>query len=416
VLVGDEAMNWPSTLPRFLWGAATSSHQIEGNTFNDWTRWEEAGHVVNRERSGRSTNHFANPEADLILFSQLGWNAYRFSLEWTRIEPKPGEFSTAAIKSYRAIVDTLRRLRIEPLVTLHHFTLPQWFADQGGFFASDAEAHFLDYVSYVLDHLGDAVTLWITINEPMVYTVMGYAEGSWPPGERSLVKGWHLTNHLMDLHQKTYQQIKRRFPTSLVGLAHHLAYFMPYSSFSLTDRTLARVIDRVFNWRFIDKVQNHQDFVGINYYTRQWISARRGLIPIMAKPGAPVTQMGWEVFPEGLYYMLQHLKPYRKPILITENGIATNEDSDRQHYLVSHLQQIAKAQSDAIDVRGYFHWSALDNFEWAEGYRPRFGLIDVNYETLKRSPRPSAMLYRKIIAINQENLGDHPIIVPSALQ
>jgi beta-glucosidase len=405
-------MNWPSTLPRFLWGAATSSHQIEGNTRNDWTRWEESGHVVNRERSGRSTNHFANPDADLVLFSQLGWNAYRFSIEWSRVEPAPGAFSTPAIKRYRNIVDTLRRLRIEPLITLHHFTLPQWFADLGGFFASDAERYFLDYVSYVLDHLGDAVKLWITINEPMVYTVKGYTEGSWPPGERNLAKGWHLTNRLIDLHQKTYQIVKQRFPDSLVGLSHHLAYFMPYSGFSLADRTMTSLIDRVFNWRFIDKVQNHQDFLGINYYTRQWISARRGLMPIMAKPGARVTQMGWEVFPEGLYHMLQHLKRYRKPILITENGIATDDDNDRQHYLIAHLEQIAKAQSEAIDIRGYFYWAALDNFEWAEGYRPRFGLIGVNYETLERNPRPSATVYREIIAMNQEQPENHPIIVP----
>jgi beta-glucosidase len=409
-------MNWPSTLPGFLWGAATSSHQIEGNTNNDWTRWEDSDHVTNRERSGRSTNHFSNPDADLKLFTQLGWNAYRFSIEWSRVEPKPGEFSTTAIKRYRRIVDTLRRLRMEPLITFHHFTFPQWFADQGGFFASYAERHFLDYVSYVLDHLGDAVKLWITINEPMVYTVMGYVEGAWPPGERNLVKGRILTNRLIGLHHKTYQEIKQRFPDSLVGLAHHLAYFMPYSAYSLADRTMTSLIDRVFNWRFIDKVQNHQDFLGVNYYTRQWISARRGLMPIMAKPGAQVTQMGWEIFPEGLYHMLQHLKLYRKPILITENGIATDDDGDRQHYLIAHLEQIAKAQREAVDIRGYFHWSALDNFEWAEGYRPRFGLIDVNYETLERTPRPSAELYRKIIAMNQEQPGDHPIIVPSALQ
>lgn len=407
---------WPDSLPPFLWGAATSSHQIEGDAQNDWTRWEDAGHVARLERSGRSTGHFANPDPDLDLFSSLGWNAYRLSIEWSRIEPKPGQFSGQAMAEYRHIIEKMRENGLEPLVTLHHFTLPQWFADQGGFFGPRSASHFLSYTAYVVDHLKDLVTLWVTVNEPIIYAVMGYSYGTWPPGETHLAKAWRLTNRLVRLHQKAYRLIKRIDPKAMVGLAHHVVYFAPYQPQSPADRVLCRIIDYLFNWRFIHKVDAYQDFLGINYYTRQWISASRGLAPIAAKPGAKVTEMGWEIYPQGLHHVLSRLKSYRKPILITENGIATNIDEERQQYLITHLAAIAAVQQEGVEVRGYFHWAALDNFEWAEGFKPRFGLVEVNYDTLERTPRKSADLYRTIIELNKENSGREPIIVPSTFQ
>lgn len=403
---------WPKRLPPFLWGAATSSHQIEGFTDNDWTRWETSGHIQDHTQSGQSTDHFRNPDPDLQLFRELGWNAYRFSLEWSRIEPTPGQFSATAIAQYRHILGTLKELGMEPVVTLHHFTLPTWFADQGGFLARDAEARFLQYVSHVVAEFRDLVTLWITINEPMVYAVMGYGQGVWPPGNKRLLKTRRVAGRLENLHRQSYQRIKAISPQAMVGLAHHLAWFEPFNTRSWGDRMLTHFVDRAFNWRFIDGVDAYQDFFGLNYYTRQWIKTSRGLQPLPAKPGTPVTDMGWEIYPEGLYRLLIEASRYQKPILITENGIATLDDTMRQRFLLDHLDAVSRAQADGAPIRGYLHWAALDNFEWAEGYRPRFGLIAVDYENLERTPRPSAFLYRDIIAANQNRAA--PIIVPKA--
>lgn len=403
---------WPQRLPPFLWGAATSSHQIEGFTDNDWTRWEKAGHIQDHTQSGRSTDHFRNPDPDLKLFRELGWNAYRLSLEWSRIEPAPGQFSATAMAQYRHMLCTIKALGMEPMVTLHHFTLPTWFADQGGFFARDAKARFLAYVSHVVAELRDLVTLWITINEPMVYAVRSYGQGVWPPGGRNLLKARRVAGRLADLHRQSYQRIKEISPQAMVGLAHHLVWFEPFNAHSWTDRLLSQLVATEFNWRFIDRVATYQDFFGLNYYTRQWIKTFRGLEPLSAKPGAAVTDMGWEMYPEGLYRLLMQASRYQKPILITENGLATLDDTIRQKFLVDHLDAVARAQSDGAEIRGYLHWAALDNFEWAEGYRPRFGLIAVDYESLERTPRATAFLYRNIIAANQNRT--EPIIVPRA--
>ncbi len=405
---------WPKHLAPFLWGAATSSHQIEGFTHNDWTRWEKAGHIADHKESGHATDHFRNPDPDLQLFQQMGWNAYRLSLEWSRIEPSPGDISAAAIAQYRHILHALKQLGMEPVVTLHHFTLPTWFADRGGFFARDAETYFLNYVSRVVTEFRDLVSLWVTINEPMIYAVMGYGQGIWPPGHSSLIQTWKMAHRLAAIHRKTYARIKALSPNSMVGLAHHLAFFQPYHRYSWSDHALTRFIDSEFNWRIVDEVNTHQDFLGLNYYTRQWIKTARGLSPISAKPGAPVTDMGWEIYPDGLYHLLMRASRYQKPILITENGIATMDDARRQQFLLDHLDRVARAQHDGAEIRGYLHWAALDNFEWAEGYRPRFGLIAVDYDSLKRTPRDSALLYRDIIAANRTHSG--MITVPRAPQ
>ncbi len=400
---------WLSSLPNFLWGASTSSHQIEGFTDNDWTRWEKSGHVADHTRSGRATDHFRNPDPDLQLFHQMGWNAYRLSLEWSRIEPEPGHFSATAMAQYRHILLTLRALGITPVVTLHHFTLPTWFADRGGFFCPAADTHFLTYVAYVVEKFRDLASLWITINEPMVYAVMGYGQGVWPPGQTSLIKTRRLARRLVALHRESYRRIKELAPHAMVGLAHHLAIFEPYTQ-SWTDKTLARFVDTSFNWRFVEEIDAYQDFFGLNYYTRQWLKTSHGLQPVTTKPGVPVTDMGWEIYPDGLYHLLMRASRYQKPILITENGIATEDDTQRQRFLLEHLDRVAAAQRDGAEIRGYLHWSALDNFEWAEGYRPRFGLIAVDYESLRRTPRDSALLYRAVIRANQNRSG--PINVP----
>lgn len=402
-------MSWPAHLPTFLWGVSTSSHQVEGSTDNDWTRWEALGRVKHGERSGPACDHWHRYPDDYRWFAALGINAYRFSLEWSRIEPEPGRIDAEALTTYRKMVQQMRAWGWTPVLTLFHFTLPAWLADRGGIFARDLERRFLHYVERVLEALGDLVDLFLTINEPMVYAVMAYAHGTWPPGGRSMWRAYQAGNRLARLHRRLYRAIKAVKPSALVGFAHHYAVFHPYHLQSLADRQDAWLVDRLFNHRFVELVAPDFDFLGVNYYFRQWMHWRRGLNPIAAKPGAQTSAMGWEIYPEGLRAALGALARYGKPLIVTENGIATEDDRMRQAFLVDHVRALGQAQGDGVDVRGYFYWSALDNFEWAEGFGPRFGLLAVDYATLARTPRDSARLYRWLI---DRNRGRGRVTVP----
>lgn len=398
---------WPREWPPFLFGAATSSHQIEGHQSNDWTDWETSGH--GREPSGRATDHWHLWQDDLALFKSLGINSYRFSLEWSRIEPEPGQFDQAAIDHYRAMISWMRELGLTPLLTLHHFTFPRWVARKGAFLHPDAHEWFGRYVHHVVRQLGDLVDLYVTINEPLVLVVMGYLIGLWPPGGHGFGRALRLIRRLLDAHRIAYRAVKSARPGAWVGLAHHLIAFHPWSRLPW-DRATSRLLSYLMNDRFLNMVGPDQDFIGVNYYTRQYGHLTGGLHPIQSRPGLPVTDMGWEIYPSGLLEVLRQVGRFERPILITENGIATEHDPERSTFIRDHLTAVATAQQEGLDIRGYFYWSALDNFEWAEGYRPRFGLIDVDYDTLKRSLRPSAAVYRAIIEANR---GRYPITVPS---
>ncbi len=397
---------WPTEWPPFLWGAATSSHQIEGGQVNDWTRWEESGRGT--EPSGRAAGHWELWESDFDLLSELGHNSYRFSIEWSRINPQPDVFDRTALAQYRQMAERLRALHIVPLLTLHHFTLPQWAVDRGGFLNPDASEWFTRYVDQVMDALGDQVDLYVTINEPMVLVVMGYLMGMWPPGVHGFRRAFKLIRRLAEVHRAAYDAIKAKKPTAWVGLAHHFIAFHPWQP-TPWDRATTDLMRYLMNNRFPRMVEPWQDFIGINYYTRQYGHWSKGLHPIQSRSGTPLSDLGWEIYPEGLREVLDQVAPYQKPILITENGIATTNDAVRIQYLKNHLKTVERAQLDGLPVRGYFHWSFMDNFEWAEGFGPRFGLVAIDYDTLERTPRPSAAVYREIIRANQ---GLFPINVP----
>ncbi len=397
---------WPTEWPPFLWGAATSSHQIEGGQVNDWTRWEEGGRGT--EPSGRAAGHWELWESDFDLLSELGHNSYRLSIEWSRINPQPDVFDRTALAQYRQMAERLRALHIVPLLTLHHFTLPQWAADRGGFLNPDASEWFTRYVDQVMDALGDQVDLYVTINEPMVLVVMGYLMGMWPPGVHGFRRAFKLIRRLAEVHRAAYDAIKAKKPTAWVGLAHHFIAFHPWQP-TPWDRATTDLMRYLMNNRFPRMVEPWQDFIGINYYTRQYGHWSKGLHPIQSRSGTPLSDLGWEIYPDGLREVLDQVAPYQKPILITENGIATTNDAVRIQYLKNHLKTVERAQWDGLPVRGYFHWSFMDNFEWAEGFGPRFGLVAIDYDTLERTPRPSAAVYREIIRANQ---GLFPINVP----
>ena len=412
----------------FLWGAATSSHQVEGGASNnDWWEWERlGGKIADGTTSETACDQYNRYEEDFDLAKQLGHNAHRLSLEWSRIEPEEGVFSSKQLTHYRHVLEALLRRGIEPVVTLHHFTNPLWLARQGGWENAKAVEYFTRYAKVVAGELGQFVQFWNTINEPSVYSYLSYVEGKWPPGSTSLRSAAIVLTNMLRAHALAYHTIHETSPGPhcMVGPAKHIRVFDPLRRFHPGDWALARLSDFIFNWWFLDAIETGrlawpigigqkvqllagtQDFIGLNYYSRDMtkfspLKPHTLFLENVTRPGSEVNSLGWEIYPEGLYRVLMRLARYKKPIYITENGIPDESDSQRLGYLRDHLSQTHKAISDGVDVRGYLHWSLLDNFEWAEGLTPRFGLIAMDYETQQRTPRPSAHVFAKIAAENK---------------
>jgi beta-glucosidase len=448
----------------FLWGAATSSHQVEGNNcFNDWWDCESKGFIKNKVCSGLATDHWNRFREDLDFAASLNLNTYRFSIEWSRLEPREGEWDLSALDWYVNLVHECERRNLIPMISLHHFTLPQWLAERGGIPWEQFPAKFAKYVEKVVAALGPRVPLWCTVNEPVALAVGKYLAGFMPPAQfsptlvgvacRNLFRAHVLAYDL--LHGQTAQRTGpwKDLPLS-VGFAHNMMDFLPARVWHPLERAMARVFWRFYNAAWLDAVTGRKqhfgvkaliprpaqvleglgrcttDFIGINYYTKGYLRWGRStprlqseakssleefqkidLVPVrlsFTERSEPVSQLGWALHPEGLGKMIQYVRSYRLPILITENGIADPEDKARGRFITSHLTQIAKSIENGADVRGYYHWSLLDNFEWMEGYAPRFGLAEVNYETFERRARPSARLYQRIIELHRANESDYP--------
>jgi beta-glucosidase len=342
-------------------------------------------------------DHYRRVKDDIALQSRLAMGAHRLSIEWGRIEPEDGRFDEAAIEHYRCEVAALREAGIEPMVTLHHFSFPSWLAKHGGCTAPELPDRFVRFTRRVVCALEDHVSLWITINEPNVLVAQGYLLGVWPPGLSSPRDVPRAVSTVRRAHRAAYAAIHDISPRARVGLAHHVRVATPATR-KLRDCAAARLLDAAFNRPFLDLPQ---DFIGLNYYSRdiarfdrtkpQELFVARGIAD-----GAPVSDLGWEIHPEGLGIVLRELARKRKPIWITENGIADATDAKRAAFSVDHLREVAVALDQSIDIRGYMHWSLMDNFEWAEGYAPRFGLYGVDYATQARTPRPSAEVYAEI--------------------
>lgn len=385
----------------FLWGAATSAHQVEGNTHNDWTEWEKLGLVKNGERSGLSTNHYHRFKEDFALAKDLGHTAHRLSIEWSRIEPKPGVIDRDALDHYRQVLQELHHLKIEPIVTLHHFTNPVWVARAGGWTNRATVDRFGRYVDVVMQELGSLSNYWITINEPTVITSLGYVTGYWPPQKKSYFKAWTAIRHLVRAHDLAYHIIHRRYSSAKVGSANNVSDFVPYNRTSPIDQLLKTFAHFWHNQWWLDQTFDTQDFIGVNYYFHhplrfRWAWPLQWFEPFHVGD-KPVSDVGWAIVPSGLGRLLEWLRNYQRPIIITENGIADHRDAQRSDFIRHHLAYVAHAISQGIDVRGYIHWSLMDNFEWREGFDPRFGLIDVDYHTQQRTVRPSAYTLRDII-------------------
>lgn len=425
----------------FLWGAANSSHQIEGNNAqNDWWRWEQQGKVP--ERSGNACDHWNRFREDFALAKSIGHNAHRFSLEWSRIEPREGEFNEQALTQYLQMLSCLQDNGLEPIVTLHHFTLPAWLADKGGWLSDDAPGIFARYAHKVAEILGEKVRFWITLNEPMVYVFKSYMIGQWPPGEQSYEKSLKVLSHLLKGHVLAYDALKEvnqdlDRPPINVGIAKHVLVFSPCSPRSWRDRISVWARNIMFNHLFVQGLINGRifypglfsirlskaktlDFIGLNYYTRDFVHHKGLSVPSIFGDICTLDHhadagkrnfLKWEIYPKGLYCMVKEFSHYRLPILITENGICTSNDGERWQFIVEHLRQLAVAIKEGIPVIGYMYWSLLDNYEWADGFTPRFGLIEVDYLTQNRRVRESAKRFGTICRSHQLDKGKKVLFV-----
>lgn len=385
----------------FLWGAATSAHQVEGNNHNDWSEWEKLGRVANGETSGQATGHYERFREDFALAAELRHTAHRFSIEWSRIEPKPGVFNMDAIAHYRAVLEELHRLHIEPVVTLWHFTNPTWIAAKGGWRNAETVDRFGKFVMVVVRELGPLVKYWITINEPTVYSTASHLLGYWPPEQKNIGASWLVIRNFVAAHQLAYQIIHRHNPSAKVGVANNLNHFVPSRPNNIVDRTLTKFAAFWHNQWWLDQTYQTQDFIGLNYYFHHPLKFKfsewRNLFKPEPDGSLETSDLGWEIHPGGLGSIFDWLRQYRRPIIITENGLADSADRLRSRFISAHVQEMSDAILRGVDIRGYLHWSLLDNFEWREGFAPRFGLIEVDYQTQKRTIRPSAYAYRDII-------------------
>jgi beta-glucosidase len=405
----------------FRWGAATAAHQIEGDCRNNhWWAWEqEGGRIADGSTSGIACDHWNRVRSDADLARTLGHNAHRLSLEWSRIEPSEGEVDRGALEHYRDELATLRELGIAPSVTLHHFTNPLWMQRAGGWENPRSPEWAARYAERAVEALRGLADVWWTINEPMVVAVLGYVVGMHPPCVRDPNRALAVARNLVLAHTRMYGAVRTVDPTAPVGIVKHMPYFEPLDPDSEADRGAAGAEDWFMNGCFLESLARARilppfgqeeplpggvapwDVIGLNYYTRVRASATLTPGGLAARPRAgetpELTDMGWEVYPDGLRMSLVRLAAYRRPLYVTENGIATQDDRQRARYLVRHLQALHAAIAEGADVRGYFHWTLYDNFEWAEGYRPCFGLVGIDRATLDRRPRPSADLYREII-------------------
>lgn len=391
--------------PNFLWGAATSAFQVEGNVANsDWWQWEQT-FLPSEKRSGVASDHYRLFEKDFDLAQKLKHNAHRLSVEWSRIQPEENVFDSEEIDHYKKVLYALKKRNIKAMLTLHHFTNPLWFAKIGGWQARSASDHFEKFVRRIVSELKEYVDFWITINEPNVYSYLAYRSKTFPPQKRSW---WGFLNcyiHMAKAHKKAYLAIHEHDSKAKVGFANNTTSFDAFHKHSLIEKIGEFVADVGTNHLFyyLSGKANH-DFLGINFYRNQYISLNgEALTPSLVeikKGQADITDLGWEILPEGIFDILMDFSDYHLPIYITENGIATTNDDRRVRFLISYLKEIYHAIKMGVDIRGYFYWSLIDNMELNQGYNPKFGLIEVDFTTQKRTPRPSAYVYQNIIEHN----------------
>jgi beta-glucosidase len=399
----------------FYFGASTSSHQVEGNCCNDWTVWEKQNakrlalesvkygnfpswKVIKKQAldpdnyiSGIAVDHYNHYPEDFNMAKKIGINAYRFSIEWSRIEPKEGEWNRKELDHYIKMIKLLRKRSIEPFITVWHWTLPLWLSEKGGVMHPDFPELFARYAARLAQEFSGNIKFFILINEPEIYNLNSYLRGIWPPQKKSLMQYLRVMKILIKSHKLAFKEIKKIIPASIIGTACNMSYFE--AGKGSVNRFITFASERFWNRYFIDRVTYYMDFIGVNYYFHNRIN-----YGFNKNENHKVSDMGWELYPEGILPLLLKLKKYNLPVYITENGLADSGDENRAWFIEITLRSVLKAIIHGVDVKGYFHWSLLDNFEWDKGFWPCFGLISVDRKNLSRRIRSkSVTIYKQII-------------------
>jgi beta-glucosidase len=430
----------------FFLGVATSAHQIEGGTQNDWTEWEKghypdgAPHVAGGASAARAADSWNLWRDDVAVARHLGANMVRLGVEWSRLEPTEGAWDAAAAARYREMFAALRAAHLEPMVTLSHFTLPPWVAARGGWDWEGAPAALAAFAGRAGAAFGDLVDWWITLNEPNVYVAKGYLAGQWPPGAKDPARAVHALAAFERAHGLMAQALRAADEkdadgdghATRIGIAHNVRIFDP-RSWSPLDHYAAHVADDFYNQQFLDAVRAGRlrarlprvpeidepfpalagsfDFLGLNYYTRELtvghLFGDKHYEPTTA-PDRPTSDMGWEIYPEGLTRVLTRYAKMGWPLFVTENGVADARGDRRPDFLRAHLYALDRARAQGVNVLGYLYWSLIDNFEWSHGYEGRFGLYTIDFAgdpALTRRPTPAVETFREAA----RNLGTLPL-------
>jgi beta-glucosidase len=407
----------------FLWGTATASHQVEGNnTNNNWHAWEEAGHTIHK--SGLAADWWGGRwREDFDRAVETGQNAHRFSVEWSRVQPTPDSWDEDALEKYRAMLRGLKERNMTALVTLHHFTDPLWLTD--GWENENIVLLFEKYVRKVVGALKEYVNLWMTINEPNVYSLAGYVVGVFPPGKKDLKLSMRVMSNMIRAHAAAYRAIHELQPESRVGYALHYRPMVPRVKWFPLDRLMRNIRYSGINMGFpsaistgvmkspvgnqhIPEAKGTQDYLGLNYYSVDtvWfdITKRTELFSSSGHPkDADLSASKFIAnIPEGIFNSIKWIERRypNLPIIITENGVEDSDDHLRPRYLAQHLHQVWRAVNFNWPVKGYFHWSLVDNFEWERGWTQRFGLWGLEVDSQKRIRRLSVDLYAEICKEN----------------
>ena len=383
----------------FVWGTATAAHQVEGNNKNsDWWHWElnSAGKKGPAEASGIACDSYNRFEEDFDLCQKLNNNAVRISIEWARIEPERGKFDEHALDHYKKILKAAKERGLQTFVTLHHFTSPKWLADMGGWANMDTPELFAKYAERCEQEFTTLIDKYMTINEPQVYMSMSFLTGKWPPNKKNPILGLLVEINMQRAHKKAYRLIKKHRDVE-VGLVKNIVWYETHPHIKNPwDILAAKIINFLGRDFYIRPSRKDTDFIGLNYYFTFQIKNLKIHTPKQYR-----SDLGWWINPKGLENILVYLKKYDMPIYITENGLADESDRLRGQFIRGHLVACSKAIKQGANLKGYFHRSLLDNFEWHHGYWPKFGLVGVDRENdLARKPRMSFYYYSDVCKNN----------------
>jgi len=400
----------------FFWGAATSSHQIEGGNTNNWSKWEKktaeerVKHIPNwyefpkhlldeakdpeRRISGKAADSLHRWRDDIKVLKELGLNSYRFSIEWSRIFPQKGIVSEEGLEYYRNLINELKQNHIEPIVTCWHWTIPIWVDEgEGGFLNKKTDVCFREYMKVVAENFAKDVKYWIILNEPESIASKSYLLGDWPPGKRNIFSAAYFYYfRMVEWHRIGYEEIKRVHPEAWVGVAKPNVYIEPYNQ-HIWNVGIAKLGHFLFGQLYLKRIHKYLDYIGLNYYFHMRVGIRG-----IKNENDKVSDFGWWMKPFSIYYLLMDLKKYNLPIMITEDGLADSKDQYREWWLDETFEAMRRALQEGVRLIGYMHWSLVDNFEWAEGFWPKFGLVEVDPKTFARRIRKSGYYYRDLIA------------------